>query len=57
MALLNYVDRIVDGMDINDLCQIVSDYMHDNLESYTDEQLVAEVKDYYPDMIEDENDE
>ena len=52
----DYVDRMIDGMDINDLCIIVADYMHNNLEEYTDEQLVNEVKDFYPDML-DESEE
>lgn len=52
----DYVDRMIDGMDISDLCMIVADYMHNNLEDYTDEQLVAEVKDYYPDLL-DESEE
>ena len=51
----DYVERIIDGMDISDLCMIVSDYMHNNLEDYTDEQLVEEIRDYYPDMVENDD--
>jgi len=50
----DYVDRMIDGMDLSDLCMIVADYMHNNLEDYTDEQLVEEVRDYYPDMLDEE---
>ena len=54
----DYVERIIDGMDISDLCMIVADYMHENLEDYTDEQLVEEIRDYYPDMVDElENDD
>lgn len=50
----DYVDRIIDGMDMSDLMMIVADYLHENLEEYTDEQLVNEVRDYYPDMLDED---
>lgn len=52
----NYIERMIDGMDIDTLCTIVAEYMEMNLDDYTDEQLVAEVREYYPDML-DESEE
>lgn len=52
----NYIERMIDGMDIDALCTIVAEYMEMNLDDYTDEQLVAEVREYYPDML-DESEE
>lgn len=52
----DYIERMIDGMDIDTLCCIVAEYMDSNLDDYTDEQLVAEVKEYYPDML-DESEE
>jgi hypothetical protein len=51
----DYVERLIDGMDIDTLCTIVAEYMEMNLSDYTDEQLIAEVNEYYPDML--DNDE
>lgn len=48
------VDRIIEGLDMNDLAMIVAEYLDGNYNSYTDKQLVTEVKDFYPDMLEDE---
>ena len=52
-----YVERIIEGMDMSDLCMIVSDYLHDNLEHYTDQELVEEIRDIFPFMINEEDDE
>lgn len=49
------VDRIIEGLDMNDLAMIVAEYLDGNYNSYTDKQLVTEVKDFYPDMLEDDD--
>ena len=51
------VDRIIEGLDMNDLAMIVAEYLDGNYNSYTDKQLVTEVKDFYPDMLENDNDD
>lgn len=54
----DYIERMIDGMDIDTLCTIVAEYMDYNLTDYTDEQLVNEVREYYPDMVDElENDD
>ena len=47
-----YVDRLLENMSTNDLLRIVGDQIEENLESYTDEELIAEVQEYYPDLLE-----
>ena len=49
----DYIESIIDGMDHKDLWQFVYDTMEQNLETYSDEELVTEVKDYYPHLLED----
>ena len=49
----DYVDRVIDGLDIKDLCQIVSDYLHDNLDKYSVDELITEVEETYPDLLEE----
>ena len=52
----DYIESIIDGMDHKDLWQFVYDTMEQNLETYSDEELVTEVKDYYPHLLEEETD-
>jgi len=47
-----YIDRILDNMSTKDLLRIVGDQLEESLESYTDEELIAEVQEYYPDLVE-----
>lgn len=49
----DYVDRVIDGLDIKDLCQIVSEYLHDSLDKYSVTELITEVEETYPDLLED----
>jgi hypothetical protein len=46
-------ERVVDGMDIADLCTYAIEQLTLSYEEYTEEQLVNEVKEYYPDLLED----
>ena len=46
-----YIDRILDNMSTKDLMRLVGDQIEDNLSSYTDEELIAEVQEYYPELI------
>jgi hypothetical protein len=48
-----YIDRLLDNMSTKDLLRIVGDQMEENLTSYTDEELISEVEECYPDLIED----
>lgn len=50
--LETYIEEIIDGMDHKTMYQYVYDMMEQNLETYSDEELVTEVKDYYPHLLE-----
>ena len=50
----DYIETIIDGMDHKDMWQFVYDTLEQNLEKYSDEELVTEVKDYYPHLLEEE---
>lgn len=47
-----YIDRILDNMSTKDLMRIVGDQIEENLSSYSEEELIAEVEEYYPDLLE-----
>ena len=48
-----YVDRILNNMSTKDLMRIVGDQLEENLSSYSDEELIAEVAEYYPELLEE----
>lgn len=48
-----YIDRILDGMDIKDMMTILADQFDENLDKYSVDELIEEVEQYYPDLLED----
>ena len=48
----DYIESIIDGMDHKTMYQYVYDMMEQNFETYTEEELVTEVKEYYPHLLE-----
>jgi len=49
----DYVQQIIEGMDYKTMERFVYDTMLENLTDYTDEELITEVTDYYPELLED----
>ena len=49
----NLIDRILDDMDLKTLMQLVADQLDNSYDSYTVDELITEVKEYYPDLLED----
>ena len=51
----NMINRIIDGMDMDGLCQLAYDYLNENYDKYTIDELITEVEEYYPDLMDDSN--
>jgi hypothetical protein len=49
-----YAERLVEGMDIETLVMYAIDEMMDNLRTYADADLIKEIEDFYPDLLETE---
>ena len=47
-----YAQQILDNMDIKTMERMVYDTLVDNLNSYSDEELVTEVEEYNPELLE-----
>lgn len=47
-----YINSVIDGMDLKDCLAMLFDYMDNDMDSYTEEQLIAEVTEYYPELLE-----
>ena len=48
----DYIESIIDGMDHKTMYQYVYDMLEQSFETYSDEELKTEVKDYYPELLE-----
>ena len=49
----NYINTILDGMDIKDMMRILYDQFDENLDKYTVSELIEEVQEYYPELLEE----
>lgn len=49
--IANYAQEILDGMDMKTMECFVYDTLIDNLSSYSDEQLIEEVSEYNPELL------
>ena len=49
------VDEMIDGMDHKTMWRILDSYMMESYDKYTDEELMEEVKEYYPYILEESN--
>jgi len=48
-----YVDRLLENMSTKELMRLVGDQIEENLSGYSDEELIDEVGEYYPELLED----
>jgi arginine/lysine/ornithine decarboxylase len=46
------INQILDDMDIKTMMAILYDNMSNNYDSYTVDELIAEVEEYYPQLLE-----
>ena len=52
----NMIQQILDDMDIKTMMAILYDNMSESYDKYSDEELMEEVKEYYPHLLEEETD-
>ena len=48
----DYVENMIDGMDIQDLCVLASDFLHGRLDDLSDNELLEEIENFYPQLLE-----
>jgi len=49
----NMIQQILDDMDIKTMMAILYDNMSESYDKYSDKELIAEVEEYYPHLLED----
>ena len=47
-----YIQQVIDSMDFKTMERFVYDALQDNLQGYSDEDLIAEVEEYDPELLE-----
>jgi len=50
-----YINEIIDGMDLKDMCALLFDMMDKEMDIYTDNELREEIEQYYPHLLENSN--
>ena len=51
----NLINQILDDMDIKTMMAILYDNMSESYDKYSVEELIEEVKEYYPHLLEDDD--
>jgi hypothetical protein len=49
----NMIQQMIDSMDLSTLMQVCYDYLDESYDKYSDEELLTEVKEYYPELLEE----
>ena len=52
----NMINQILDDMDIKTMMAILYDNMSESYDKYSDSELMEEVKEYYPHLLEEDLD-
>ena len=47
------ITQMLDDMDLKTMASLLYDYMNHNYDKYTEEELIEEVEEYYPHILED----
>ena len=47
------IDNMIEGMDFKTMWNVLFDFMDQSYDKYTDEELMEEVKEYYPELLEE----
>ena len=43
----NYINLIIDGMDMEGLCQLAYDALSTSYDEYSEEEIVGEIEEFY----------
>jgi len=47
------VNEMIEGMDFKTMWQVLYDFMDESYDKFSDEELIEEVKEYYPELLEE----
>ena len=47
------INQVIEDMDFKTMWAVLADFMSESYDKYSDAELTEEVKEYYPDLLED----
>ena len=47
----NYVQEVIDGLDLKDCLAMLYDYLSNDIDKLTVDELIEDVKEYYPHLL------
>ena len=47
------INGLIEGMDFKTMWSVLYDFMDESYDKWSDEELMEEVKEYYPELLED----
>lgn len=47
------IEKVIEGMDLKTMWAVLADFMSESYDKYTEAELLEEVKEYYPELLED----
>lgn len=47
------VNQVIDGMDFKTMWSVLYDFMNESYDKYSDAELTEEVREYYPELLEE----
>lgn len=47
------IQQIIDDMDLKTMTQLCYDYLDEGYDKYSDEELISECEEYYPELLEE----
>ena len=48
---INYVQEIIDGLELKDCLAMLYDYLSNDMDKLTVDELIEDVKEYYPHLL------
>ena len=49
----SYIQQLIEGMDYKTMERFVYDSLNDNLSAYSEAELITEIEEYYPELLEE----
>ena len=47
------INNVIDGMDFKTMWSVLYDFMDESYDKVSDEDLITEIKEYYPELLEE----
>jgi hypothetical protein len=47
------INNVIDGMDFKTMWQVLYDFMDESYDKFSDEELIEEVNEFYPELLEE----